>query len=257
MTFEDLQTTMLIDYGLPFTFFKKESIRRTYRKYYPNPRFLSASRLYDRVVRIAKANIELITSLFAEITASIAILLDCQSTLYTCQSYLIIKSHYLDSNQHTRIYLLSFIPLRNRHTSVRLSKHVYETLQQYSIEDRILSITCDNARNNKTFYRALVRTVIKVREKLLLLAIGIAPKITILTQLVDDSNFKSEPNDYEDILIATLCLVHVIQLAPKALLSKLSLVLKNDEVKKNQDDSKGFKGLTSINPIQVVVTRIS
>lgn len=67
---------MLIDYGLPFTFFKKESIRRTYRKHCPNARFLSTSRLYDRVVRIAKANIELITSLFAETTARIAILLD-------------------------------------------------------------------------------------------------------------------------------------------------------------------------------------
>lgn len=67
---------MLIDYRLPFTFFKKESIRRTYRKHYPNVRFLSASRLYDRVVRIAKANIELITSLFAETIARITILLD-------------------------------------------------------------------------------------------------------------------------------------------------------------------------------------
>lgn len=67
---------MLINYRLPFTFFKKESIRRTYRKYYPNLQFLSTSRLYDRVVRIAKANIELITSLFTKIIASITILLD-------------------------------------------------------------------------------------------------------------------------------------------------------------------------------------
>jgi len=63
--------------------------------------------------------------------------------------------YFIDSNWEYWEVLLGFEPLSGQHTGLNLGGVLWDILQKYDIEDRILAITTDNASNNSTLVESL------------------------------------------------------------------------------------------------------
>lgn len=66
-----------------------------------------------------------------------------------------VTGYFIDSNWEYREVLLGFEPLSGQHTGLNLGGVLWDILQKYDIEDRILAITTDNASNNSTLVESL------------------------------------------------------------------------------------------------------
>ena len=64
------------------------------------------------------------------------------------QDYLTVTGHYLDSDWNLQKKVLGFHPMEYAHTAVNIFNVITSVLETYSITDRIISITLDNASAN-------------------------------------------------------------------------------------------------------------
>lgn len=104
-----------------------------------------------------------------------------------------ITGYFIDSNWEYREVLLGFEPLSGQHTGLNLGGVLWDILQKYDIEDRILAITTDNASNNSTLVESLY-------------------------------------DIHGSFIIRTPCLAHVMQLALKQLLGQMKADPKNEAI---------------------------
>jgi hypothetical protein len=109
-------------------------------------------------------------------------------------------SYFIDSNWNLREVLIDFSPIYDDHTGQKLCEYLLQSLQQAGISnDRVLCITTDNGSNNGTMVKYLNEAITMVRHEL---------------------------ND----IVRAPCLAHVIQLAVKALLTRLRISARNEAV---------------------------
>lgn len=86
--------------------------------------------------------------------AKLSISLDCWTSPFR-QAFMAITGYFIDSNWEYREVLLGFEPLSGQHTGLNLGGVLWDILQKYEIEDRVLAITTDNASNNSTLVESL------------------------------------------------------------------------------------------------------
>ena len=66
-------------------------------------------------------------------------------------SFLCITGHHVDNDFNSKSTILHFQSYNQRHTAANISGEVYNCLQEFGIEDKVTSVTCDGASNNKAF----------------------------------------------------------------------------------------------------------
>jgi hypothetical protein len=64
--------------------------------------------------------------------------------------YMCLVAHYIDSDWVLQCRVLNFVELDPPHTGLVIAHAVFECLVEWKIEDKIMSITLDNASNNDT-----------------------------------------------------------------------------------------------------------
>ncbi|KAL6630922.1 hypothetical protein ACP70R_028262 [Stipagrostis hirtigluma subsp. patula] len=69
--------------------------------------------------------------------------------------YMSLVAHYIDANWTMRSRIINFIELDPPHTGVVISNAISDCLAAWKIEDKIASITFDNASNNDTAVKLL------------------------------------------------------------------------------------------------------
>jgi hypothetical protein len=184
---------------LPFTTIEHPQFRKLLRlaQSAPSlPDFPSAKTIQRRLFSTVEArHQDILQSLPSGAKMSIA--LDCWTSPFR-QSFMAITGYFIDVHWEYREILLGFQPLSGSHTGVNLGNVLFELLQKYKIEDRVLAVTTDNASNNGTLMD-------NIQESLQ--ALGL-PIHTPYAQIP--------------------CLAHVIQLSLKALLRKMEANPKND-----------------------------
>ena len=70
-----------------------------------------------------------------------------------------ITRYFLDQDWNYCEVLLGFEYIQGSHTRTYLSETVIRILREYSITDRVLSITTDNALNNNTMIQGVQEMV--------------------------------------------------------------------------------------------------
>jgi len=129
--------------------------------------------------------------------AKISIALDCWTSPFR-QAFMTVTGYFIDEDWNYREILLGFEPLHGTHTGVNLSSVLLDLLQKHGIEDRVLTVTTDNASNNST-----------------------------LVESIQDSLQSLElPNQTPIIRIP--CMAHVIQLSLKELLGRMEANPRNE-----------------------------
>ena len=104
----------------------------------------------------------------------------------------------MDDSLTYREILIGFEPLHGTHTGVNLGSVLFDLLQKHGIENRVLTITTDNASNNSKLAES-------IQDSLQLLEV---PSQTPVIQVP--------------------CMAHVIQLSLKELLGKMEANPRND-----------------------------
>ena len=109
-----------------------------------------------------------------------------------------VTGYFIDADWNYREILLGFEPLHGTHTGVNLGSVLFDLLQKHGIENRILTITTDNASNNSK----------------------LAENIQNSLQLIGAPN--------QTPVIRVPCMARVIQLSLKELLNKMEANPRND-----------------------------
>lgn len=121
--------------------------------------------------------------------SNLSIALDCWTSPF-CQAFMAVTGYFLDQDWNYCEVLLGFEPLHGSHSGAHLSETVIRILQKHGIDNRVLSITTDNASNNGTMM-AGVQEIAK------------SPALS------------------ETSIFRIPCITHVIQLSLKELLGKM------------------------------------
>jgi hypothetical protein len=136
----------------------------------------------------------------------LSIALDCWTSPFS-RAFMAITGYFLDQEWNYCEVLLGFEHLHGSHTGAHLSQTVLQILKEHNIDDRVLSITTDNASNNNTM-------MIGVQEM-------------VQSQVLSETSVFRIP-----------CIAHVIQLSLKDLLGKIKAHPTNMEVGTEWSDTR-------------------
>lgn len=131
------------------------------------------------------------------IDAKLSIALDCWTSPFR-QAFMAVTAYFLDKDWNYREILLGFEPLHGAHTGSYLSTVLLELLQKHRIEDRVLTVTTDNASNNSTLMDSIRGTL---------------QSLELLNHMP---------------IIRMPCIAHVIQLSLKELLGQMESITRNE-----------------------------
>ncbi|VAH14919.1 unnamed protein product [Triticum turgidum subsp. durum] len=70
--------------------------------------------------------------------------------------YMSLVAHYIDSEWNMQYRVISFLELEPPHTGIVISQAIFECLSDWKIEDKIATITLDNASSNDVAARQLM-----------------------------------------------------------------------------------------------------
>ena len=107
-----------------------------------------------------------------------------------------VTGYFIDIDQNYQEILLGFEPLHGTYSGINLSVVLLGLLEQYKITDQVLTVTTDNASNNKTLLANLQESM---------------PDNTPVIQVP--------------------CIIHVIQLSLKQLLGHIKASPENETTK--------------------------
>ena len=127
----------------------------------------------------------------------LSIALDCWTSPFR-QAFMAVTGYFIDQDWNYREILLGFEPLHGTHTGSNLSAVLFQLFQKHQIEDRVLTVTTDNASNNST----------------------------LLESIQDSLQALELPNQTPILRIP--CIAHIIQLSLKELLGQMEANPKND-----------------------------
>lgn len=127
----------------------------------------------------------------------LSIALGCWTSPFR-QAFMAVTGYFIDQDWNYRDILLGFEPVHGSHTGVNLGAVLFPLLQKHEVEDRVLTVTTDNASNNSTLVESLKTSV---------RALELPGNIPI---------------------IRMPCIAHVIQLSLKELLGQMEANPKNE-----------------------------
>jgi hypothetical protein len=119
-----------------------------------------------------------------------------------------VTGYFIDADWKYHEVLLGFEPIHGTHSGANLSITLLKILEHHQIQDRILTITRDNASNNTT-----------------------------LIQNIQDS-LQSLQSDHQIPVTRIPCIAHVIQLCLKQLLGQIKANPKNETTERVSSDSQ-------------------
>lgn len=191
--------SLITELRLPFQFVEHPRFQKLVKlaSLAPSPpRILSAylvrQKIQAKVTERQKTLLQMLPS-----GAKLSIALDCWTSPFR-QAFMAITGYFIDIDWHYREILLGFEPLHGSHKGTDLSVVLLDLLRKHKIEDRVLTMTTDNASNNTTLHDS-------VKKALDSLAL---PDGTPIVRIP--------------------CMAHVIQLSLNELLGRMEAVPKND-----------------------------
>ena len=147
-----------------------------------------------------------------------------------CLAFMAVLAYFISSDWRYQSVLIDFIPVPECHDRFNLVNHVLRLIQKYGIEEKILTITANNVKNNITMMKVLGSLIRRL-----------------------ENEWDSETN-------LILCLTHVLHLAVKSILDDLDASSKNDKMIKIYDEELNSVSNDMLNDSPIVshtLTKVS
>lgn len=132
----------------------------------------TANSLFERVSRITakedcfkvyeheKKKLKALT----KAASKICLTTDCWKSSHQKIEYMVITAHFIDQNWRLQKRVLSFVHVPPPRTGLDIADGIYKCLQEWEIEDKIFTISVDNAACNDRALRRLKETFSRVRK---------------------------------------------------------------------------------------------
>ncbi|KAJ6039228.1 hypothetical protein N7460_007260 [Penicillium canescens] len=207
--FDECVISLITELRLPFQFVEHPRFHKLVKLASlasSPPRVLSAylvrQKIQAKVIERQKGLLQMLPS-----GAKLSIALDCWTSPFR-QAFMAITGYFIDIDWHYREILLGFEPLHGSHKGADLSVVLLDLLKKHHIEDRVLTMTTDNASNNTTLHDSIMKAL----DSLVL------PDGTPIVRIP--------------------CMAHVIQLSLNELLGRMEAAPKNDREEMEWTDSE-------------------
>ncbi|OAL68712.1 hypothetical protein A7D00_7370 [Trichophyton violaceum] len=199
----------ILDRCLPFALVNSPSFQRLLRLAAGNASLPIPSR--HQLTSFLTEKVE--TSISEQLTkippgAMVSLALDCWTSPST-HSFMAIVLYYIDKDWEVRELLLEFAPLTGTHTGDRLAKVVFDVLVHHNLVNRVLSVTADNASNNRTLCSGLMSY--------------------IRTHGADQPGYNPGLASILSIEEHIPCILHIVNLVAKVILKSIRAEPSNDE----------------------------
>ncbi|KAK1434398.1 hypothetical protein QVD17_00138 [Tagetes erecta] len=163
MKCREIIAKMIIAHELPFSFVEYYWFNELMK--YNNPFYQKVSRSTIRkdCMRVVEVEREKLKKVFKSVDM-ISITSDCWTSNQTV-GYMCLTAHFIDSNWKIQKYIIGFSELAPPHNGEVISDAILECLIKWGIQDKIGTITLDNASNNDRA-ASILKNVFKGKGKL-------------------------------------------------------------------------------------------
>ena len=145
--FRELITTAIILHDLPFSFVEYEGIRATYQYLQPDINLVSRNTIKADVFKMFSRERIRIKSMLDATPGRICLTSDLWTSIAT-DGYLTLTAHFIDKDWVLQKRILNFCFMPPPHTGIALSEKLYALLCDWGIENKVFSLTLDNASAN-------------------------------------------------------------------------------------------------------------
>ena len=164
--FRELVASAVIMHDLPFQFVEWVAMKKMLCYLRPELHIVSRNTCKADCLRIYNREKSKIKSLLASIPGRICLTSDCWSSL-TTDGYICLTAHFIDKDWNLQKKILNFCYLPPPHSGVALCEKIHHFLCGWQIDDRIFTITLDNASSNDVC-AGLLRNLLATKGDLLL-----------------------------------------------------------------------------------------
>jgi len=145
--FRELVVAAIIMHDLPFSFVEYAGIRSIFQYLHPQIQLVSRNTAKADALKLYKKE-KLRTKLMLEtIPGRISFTSDAWTSL-TSDGYVCLTAHFIDKNWNLQKRVLNFSFMPPPHSGVALSEKLYAFLSEWGIENKVFSVTLDNASAN-------------------------------------------------------------------------------------------------------------
>lgn len=121
-----------------------------------NPNFVKVSRttIRNECMKVYDAERDKLKKIFKTIHR-ISLTCDCWTSKQTI-GYMALTAHYIDSNWQLQKCIINFVELEPPHTGLVISDAISDCILEWGIQDKVSTITLDNASSNDVAARSLM-----------------------------------------------------------------------------------------------------
>jgi hypothetical protein len=152
--FQRLILTSVVVKDRAFTFVEDKYLRKAFEMSNPSSVLCSATKIREDIMKLYDIMRGSVVKRFDNYDGKLHLTSDGWTSPNT-SSYMSVTCHYAHRDGSSRGVLLDFIHCPNSHTGIYLAQKMHECLEEYGIADKVMSITLDNADNNRTFFEAM------------------------------------------------------------------------------------------------------
>ncbi|XP_024028498.1 zinc finger BED domain-containing protein RICESLEEPER 2-like [Morus notabilis] len=141
-------------HDLPFQFVEYKGLRAMLQYLYPDVELVSRNTAKADSLKLYAREKMKIKNMLDACPGRISLTSDLWTSL-TTYGYLCLTAHFLDKNWKLHKRIISFCLMPPPHTGIALSEKIFSLLSDWGIEEKIFSITLDNAASNDVSVDAL------------------------------------------------------------------------------------------------------
>ncbi|RYR50204.1 hypothetical protein Ahy_A07g036794 [Arachis hypogaea] len=145
----EMFAAFVIDCDVPFSIVDNKKFRNWVKYISPTLGLITRNTLKEDVLKIYSREKEKLKSTLLAIPNRVCLTSDLWTSI-TTEGYLCLTAHFVDLNWKLQSKILSFCHMPPPHTGFELSSKIFELLNEWGIEKKIMTLTLDNASANDT-----------------------------------------------------------------------------------------------------------
>lgn len=156
--FDESLAVMFVQNNLSFNALDKESFQKPFKLLQNDINIISSDTLKRRVMDLYEFHKTRLIQELALVNSKISFTTDCWTSPNNI-AFIGVTAHWIDDAFTLKSVTLDFVSLSSAHSGENICKKFVLILEQYSLGNKILAVTLDNASNNDSFIHHLNQEV--------------------------------------------------------------------------------------------------
>lgn len=150
----EIMAKMIIVHEYPFTMVEHTWFNILCKALNPNFQKMSRNTIRNECLKVYESEKEKLKKVFKNVD-KISLTCDCWTSKQTI-GYMALTAHYVDSEWQLQKRVINFFELEPPHTGLVISDAISDCLLDWGIQDKVSTVTLDNASSNDVAARSLI-----------------------------------------------------------------------------------------------------